>query len=632
MIFIFPIGWNNYGSYLAKEILTNALRNEFSDVETYDMNNDFFCSFTSTDTVLFSNAEKKQILKENILKLKTNNVLDNFDEYLAVINSTNDLLVELTNSVDPSIKITLNGVVYKGLSDNLFSVYLKNILEYVDKQESIIINSFIESRKNKFKDKKIFFISVTTLSQFISALYLSKWLKNNNSNIQVVLGGNYISRIIEKITQNGVIFKYIDFIVDGCGEKTLPELAKAIKSGCSVFNNIPNLWYFDGESVIQTVRDFNISDESSFSVENCYLDYFVSNKVVPIYITRGCYWRKCAFCSIPNESGQFRIRSIDEVIDDIKLYISHGVTYFSFIDEAISPFLLNKLAQAILDNNLKITWAVLARFDIKLDNQLCQKLYFAGCRRIQFGMESYSSQVLNLMNKGIDKAIIRPVIKNCVSAGISVNLFCLIGFPGETKEEAQLTIDFVKSIIKESYDNYKTLITADFSKFLLDVDSPIYQQMNLISSNTNIALYEQYSQYDYDIDSLIYNAELEYSSIIHKYIGNEKNNISEPFYINETYWFLFTTYRKKIIKETYQRKFFNGIKLLKYPHKKIDKLYVLKEIADNFEFNKMYSEAEINEVLKNVFDDYIMIRRSLIEFSLLNRTNDGSNYWRGPIV
>lgn len=70
----------------------------------------------------------------------------------------------------------------------------------------------------------------------------------------------------------------------------------------------------------------------------------------------------------------------------------------------------------------------------------------------------------------------------------------------------------------------------------------------------------------------------------------------------------------------------NG-RLKKFPPKEKQRLIVLREITKRFESNTNYSEKEINQILEDMYDDYVLIRRYLIEYGFLERKSDGSQYW-----
>ena len=67
--------------------------------------------------------------------------------------------------------------------------------------------------------------------------------------------------------------------------------------------------------------------------------------------------------------------------------------------------------------------------------------------------------------------------------------------------------------------------------------------------------------------------------------------------------------------------------LISYPAKEKTKVIILKEIAKNFSKEKTYSEKEINRILKRIYEDFATIRRALIEYGFIERTNDCSSYW-----
>lgn len=67
--------------------------------------------------------------------------------------------------------------------------------------------------------------------------------------------------------------------------------------------------------------------------------------------------------------------------------------------------------------------------------------------------------------------------------------------------------------------------------------------------------------------------------------------------------------------------------LKSYPAKEKKKIIVLGEIVKNFSTGRTYTEKEINRVLKRIFEDYATIRRALIEYGFIDRSNDCTKYW-----
>ena len=71
-----------------------------------------------------------------------------------------------------------------------------------------------------------------------------------------------------------------------------------------------------------------------------------------------------------------------------------------------------------------------------------------------------------------------------------------------------------------------------------------------------------------------------------------------------------------------------------WPSKRIDKITVLKYLVKKFEYNKFYSEKEVNNIIieSHSFNDYFLLRRELADNKLLCRTRDGARYWRGDFL
>jgi len=67
--------------------------------------------------------------------------------------------------------------------------------------------------------------------------------------------------------------------------------------------------------------------------------------------------------------------------------------------------------------------------------------------------------------------------------------------------------------------------------------------------------------------------------------------------------------------------------LKSYPSKEKKKIIVLEQIMRSFTTGKVYSEKEINRILSRVYEDYATVRRALIEYGFLSRSNDCKNYW-----
>lgn len=71
----------------------------------------------------------------------------------------------------------------------------------------------------------------------------------------------------------------------------------------------------------------------------------------------------------------------------------------------------------------------------------------------------------------------------------------------------------------------------------------------------------------------------------------------------------------------------NPIVLKQFPVKEKRKFILLTLIVKSFEHNVIYSEKQINEILKPIYHDFATIRRYLVDYKFLNRNATGESYW-----
>jgi hypothetical protein len=64
-----------------------------------------------------------------------------------------------------------------------------------------------------------------------------------------------------------------------------------------------------------------------------------------------------------------------------------------------------------------------------------------------------------------------------------------------------------------------------------------------------------------------------------------------------------------------------------FPSREKQKLVILREIVKKFQGERSYNEKELNLILKGIYDDFVTLRRYLIEYGFLDRKADGSEYW-----
>jgi radical SAM superfamily enzyme YgiQ (UPF0313 family) len=295
-------------------------------------------------------------------------------------------------------------------------------------------------------DPDLLGISVTFPSQAIPALTLARLVKAWKPGLHVTLGGGLMAYVAEKLSQKDAVWRLVDSFVMLEGERPLLALCEAVE-GKRELGSIENLIWRDSSGAV--VRNphrepLDIKTLPTPDFDGLPLDKYLSPELVlPLAITRGCYWGKCVFCTLYTVIGPgYRGRTVQQTVADMQhLKTKYGVRHFYLAIEDLPPHMAKALPKAMLAAELDVDWWCDARLEHDVfDQEVCDDLAAAGCRRIAFGYESSSRRVLDAMCKGIDPDASLELIRRARRSGISVTLYCMVGFPTETRAEAEATL------------------------------------------------------------------------------------------------------------------------------------------------------------------------------------------------
>lgn len=176
--------------------------------------------------------------------------------------------------------------------------------------------------------------------------------------------------------------------------------------------------------------------------------------IIPMMASRGCQWAKCTFCSdIVSASGRsFRSRSVTSVMDEVREQARrHQCTNFLFLDLKLNsnPNLLRGIVENIQSQVRGAEWIGTVHVDQRADNGLSyhelKAAVKSGMRRVSFGLESGSQDLLDAMAKGSTVQGNSEFIRNAHQAGLSVRATMFRGYPGETAQDLERTADFLES-------------------------------------------------------------------------------------------------------------------------------------------------------------------------------------------
>ncbi len=303
-------------------------------------------------------------------------------------------------------------------------------------------------------------ISICYTQQIWPGMCLARAIKNI-IDVPIIMGGAFFSTetdVEEFLRQNQ---DYIDYIISGEGELSLATLLPHLNS---IDLEIPGLTYIKNQSIHSNshsfVKDIDClghPDFTDFDLNN----YYSPIPVLPVLTSRGCYWRRCAFCVHYKSAGlAYRKHSIDHILDELIAHVKNGITNFTFIDEMISPEHFSKLADAIISGGLNINYYALAKPVKQFTPDLLKRISASGCKFIIWGVESGNQRILDLIDKGTHVSDIADVLRNTFAAGIFNHVYIITGLPTETRHEFVDTLRFLdanKSVIYAVYRGPFTL-------------------------------------------------------------------------------------------------------------------------------------------------------------------------------
>ncbi len=181
-------------------------------------------------------------------------------------------------------------------------------------------------------------------------------------------------------------------------------------------------------------------------------EYNISRKPYFYIISgRDCWWGKCKFCSWPRMFPKFRVRSVENVLDEIGMLIEKYGAREIFDDSGtlMTGEWLKELCEGLISRgyNKKIRYSCNMRFGaLGQEDYILMKR--AGFRLLKFGLESANQETLDRLEKGIK---VHDIIEGCEMAqraGLIVHLTMIVGYPWETKEDVMKTFRLAKRLMQ----------------------------------------------------------------------------------------------------------------------------------------------------------------------------------------
>ena len=300
-------------------------------------------------------------------------------------------------------------------------------------------------------------VGISVMSVYAHAAYLvAGELKERNPNLTIIMGGPHTTSFYNDILDE---CSSVDIVVPGEGETVFAEVVQRI-SRKEPYQDVPGILFRNGngENVMTqrapVVEDLDTLPHVSRHLFDPYPYKPLANQVryepaTTAITSRGCSWGKCTFCFQGGSySPGYRRRSPDNVIEELNhLVHDRGCKEVIFWDDtfAVNPRWIERFCDLLERERLNIAWSCYGHMR-GVNQRMLKRMAETGCYNLYYGFESGVQEILDLIKKGTNREQIRNAVKWAKDAGMQIRGSFILGFPTETPEMTEETIDFACSL------------------------------------------------------------------------------------------------------------------------------------------------------------------------------------------
>lgn len=314
-----------------------------------------------------------------------------------------------------------------------------------------ISEKFWKQKVNEILKLKPKFVGLSLLSEYshCSSIYLSKLIKKADPDIIIVWGGTGIlPRYMERIIRlYGEYDEFVDFYVEGDGEKAIIELINTYKTSKTKKYKVP----------IVNLESIPLPDYSDIKWDI----YRPHQGHKPIYVTgsRGCV-KRCDFCNVYEIWPKYIFRSGESIANEIiycaEKYDRNMVLFTdSLINGSMKHFrnLCSTLKDYNTKNEKKIQWS--SQWIVRSQHQMTRDDYVSmkdsGCRILEIGVESFCEDIRWEMGKKFTDEDMWFCFDTLKDLEIHQTFLMIVGYVTETEQHHQHTLDTVRKLFERGH-------------------------------------------------------------------------------------------------------------------------------------------------------------------------------------
>ncbi|MBN1105643.1 MAG: radical SAM protein [Deltaproteobacteria bacterium] len=300
-------------------------------------------------------------------------------------------------------------------------------------------------------------------------------IKAVDPEIPVIVGGILVKKIMDAGAQMAPqTLKWLSgfrglidfFVIETHGEQTLLKVLEVLKGGDARDPaDVPNLAFYDSEGRLSFTRreeeDLPM-DETAIAWDRIPRQYL--RKTLSVVTSQGCHYR-CRFCTYHRWFPKVRNKSLSTLRDELRRIRDLGfVRHVRFADDNFTadPRRLKSVLEMMIRERFDFTWSAFARANT-LTAEMVKRMQASGCEFLNMGIESGSREILRSMDKRLDPEETVKAIRLLKEHGIYSLGGIIVGYPGETADTFEETVD----LINRSGLNYYHPYLFYYSKSML---------------------------------------------------------------------------------------------------------------------------------------------------------------------
>ncbi len=318
-----------------------------------------------------------------------------------------------------------------------------------------IVSGFLKSCFRKITWSRYSVVGfTTTFEQNMASLCLARLVKTRFPEIMITFGGaNCEGEMGKEMLRR---FPFIDFVSLGEADNSFPSLLRLLRSGCKS-PSVPGIAARRGIRHVSKGRPEIVLDIDGLPYPN-FDDYFsrlaaspLKHQIVPLLpleTARGCWWgekHQCTFCGLNGSGIRFRSKSADRAVNEILYFVDRfALPQVTFADNIMDLKYFDTVLPRLRRerSNLQLFYETKSNLN---KSQIC-RLGEYGVKAVQPGIESFSTNILKLMGKGVSGLQNVAFLKWSHQYGVLACWNLLYGFPGENPADYGLILDILKRI------------------------------------------------------------------------------------------------------------------------------------------------------------------------------------------